>query len=603
MKLFRRFALVVAISLVVIPTAVLADGLIVPPYDYNMYETGQEAVIFYENGVETLVISIGFEGDAEDFGWLVPVPSQPEVAKSSEELFTSLEELTSDYYYDLNDSAGRLEKTEVDYQGVSVIETQKIDYYEVTTLQAGSATALSDWLTQNDYNYPSAADRLLESYTENDWYFVAMKIATDELTDMVSEDLKSGHATPVEIAFETDQIVYPMKLTGAMSYYDPSEKSVKSAPKYITGHSGYAASLSKSDIVSLPLTNNFNAQKGTVAFWVKDVELDSYAEPSNYFSVVGADGQEALSINSWGPTLQFKTVAVDSTTVRWDANIEESGSDGWHHIAVTWSEGSAPQFYFDGGVLTTTDQSSLNEAQATGAISPLSDGIIYIGQDGLNLTLSSLNGSIDELAVFQEPLTAAQIAESYSQGSYALYDSLLWSASFEKNLQYTRLGGETGLFTYISQTTKADYEHSISIPTSMYLVLYVITDNKYTLPGFDTSYAGWLTADEVRDLAFDEKLQSWIDVTKNKYFLTKLTRYMSVSEMDSDLVLRKADNNEPVNAPDNSEANRLGFYLVLATGLFLSAALLVMIVYLMNKKDRKKPSNKSRNNKKKNNGQ
>ena len=40
------------------PINVWADGMIIPPPYHYVYETDQKAVIFYEKGVETLILSI-----------------------------------------------------------------------------------------------------------------------------------------------------------------------------------------------------------------------------------------------------------------------------------------------------------------------------------------------------------------------------------------------------------------------------------------------------------------------------------------------------------------------------------------------------------------
>ncbi len=60
----------------------------------QIYETGQKAVIWHENDMETLILSTSFKGQAEEFVWVVPVPSRPTIDKGIDELFTSLEAFT-----------------------------------------------------------------------------------------------------------------------------------------------------------------------------------------------------------------------------------------------------------------------------------------------------------------------------------------------------------------------------------------------------------------------------------------------------------------------------------------------------------------------------
>ncbi|MBI4709254.1 MAG: hypothetical protein HY764_03570, partial [Candidatus Portnoybacteria bacterium] len=70
----RKIFCFLAISVILAPICVLADGGLFMPPDVYMYETDQRAVIFYENNVETLILSTTFRGSAKDFGWVVPVP-------------------------------------------------------------------------------------------------------------------------------------------------------------------------------------------------------------------------------------------------------------------------------------------------------------------------------------------------------------------------------------------------------------------------------------------------------------------------------------------------------------------------------------------------
>jgi len=235
---FKTIGILFATLLFLFPQAALADGMVIAPETQWIEETDQKAVIFYDQGVETLILSITFQGDAEDFGWIVPVPSRPAVTKGSEELFTTLEELTGYVPYPSKRGMyiGGLEQSAND--AVTVVETKKIDYYDVTVLSSTNEKALAEWFNKNDYNYPTEASYLLNSYIENGWYFVAMKINPESLgwTD-VSRQLRSGHATPVSLAFETNNIVYPMKISSIVNwdynpYYQDIVKELGTSPDY-----------------------------------------------------------------------------------------------------------------------------------------------------------------------------------------------------------------------------------------------------------------------------------------------------------------------------------------------------------------------------------
>jgi len=91
--------------LIFIPSAILfwvacsvnfcyADGCFFSSYEADIREPSQKAVIVYENGVETLILQVNFMGDAQDFAWVVPAPSLPELSEADGKIFEELHYLT-----------------------------------------------------------------------------------------------------------------------------------------------------------------------------------------------------------------------------------------------------------------------------------------------------------------------------------------------------------------------------------------------------------------------------------------------------------------------------------------------------------------------------
>jgi len=213
----KKLLFFITIAILAIPILARADGGIFPPPDNWMVETDQKAVIFYNQGLETLIVSITFKGDAEDFGWVMPTPSKPEVDKSSPELFTSLEELTQAEESALPGVPLGLE----DRKGIEILEKKKVDIYDITVLQAASEEALTEWLSSNGYHFPESAGYILESYITNQWYFTCAKIRPEIITQTTEEQLRGGQATPLKLVFSSDQIVYPLKISSVMQYQEP----------------------------------------------------------------------------------------------------------------------------------------------------------------------------------------------------------------------------------------------------------------------------------------------------------------------------------------------------------------------------------------------
>jgi hypothetical protein len=226
-----------AILFLLLPQIASADGIIIPPPDRYAIENSQKAVIFYDKGVETLILSITFTGNAKDFAWVIPTPSQPEVDKSSNELFLSLEELTEPpapqwgRSYDLE--AGLTEK-----EAVEILEEKEVGIYEVKILAASDADALAEWLSENGYQFPEKGGYILEDYVKNKWYYTAVKLRPELVWPDIEEKLQTGQAMPLELVFESEKIIYPLKITSLSSLWESPAISIRRLPSYPEDQAG-----------------------------------------------------------------------------------------------------------------------------------------------------------------------------------------------------------------------------------------------------------------------------------------------------------------------------------------------------------------------------
>ena len=208
-------------------TPVLADGGFFPDSVYrDLYESAQKAVILYDNSTgnstEHLILSVSFEGNAEAFAWVIPVPDKPEITVSDAELFWELSDFTATKRRSWNWITfwGCGGAAAPDQEGVDVIEEQVIGPYATAILSATNATALADWLNANGYIFPEEGEEIVSEYIEKEWYFVATKInAIEEDTGYA---LAEGAIEPVVLSFASDEIVYPLRIT-SLSAKSPAE--------------------------------------------------------------------------------------------------------------------------------------------------------------------------------------------------------------------------------------------------------------------------------------------------------------------------------------------------------------------------------------------
>lgn len=231
---------------------VSADGgFFVPQGSEEMYQPSQRAVIFYDDGIEDLILQTEYEDGADDFAWVVPVPDYPEVDEADAKIFEVLHSLTlssnrHSEFRDHNDqetlSAGG------GPHGVKLWERKKVGIYGVSILSATDPSALIEWLNENGYKFPEEAKEIVDFYIAKDWYFVAMRLEAEEQETkpghfvipadkrfikhyypelevqerrVTSEGIElipdktfsKGTTQPIKLRFNTTQIVYPMKIT------------------------------------------------------------------------------------------------------------------------------------------------------------------------------------------------------------------------------------------------------------------------------------------------------------------------------------------------------------------------------------------------------
>ena len=213
MKLLTRFLLLLLGLSILIPGLAKADGGMFYPREYPVFENGQKAFIYHANGTENLVVAPSYQGLAKDFIWVMPTPSEPQVNKSSQTVFTSLRDLTIQDLPAVTDtmSFSALTATE-EKSAVEIIDQKTIDAYDTVTLKASSEAALSNWMQSNGYVFPTELNYLLGDYVTSGWYFVLIKIRA-EAQETVTADLNTGSVTPLRFTFKSEKIIYPMKIT------------------------------------------------------------------------------------------------------------------------------------------------------------------------------------------------------------------------------------------------------------------------------------------------------------------------------------------------------------------------------------------------------
>jgi hypothetical protein len=191
--------------------------------------------------VESFTVQPKFEGNAQDFGMVIPTPSQPKLHEMPRDFFKELAVFSilkqrqfpqskllprvhnrSGVYYALGRGGKDAEesKSEKRPPAVKVLEAGIVGSLDYKIIEAGRADDLYAWLKAHQYHY-AGDEATLEFYVKQKWLFTVMKIDTMQMKKN-KDGSYAGEVTPTRFQFATEKLVYPLKIT-QLSVKDKTE--------------------------------------------------------------------------------------------------------------------------------------------------------------------------------------------------------------------------------------------------------------------------------------------------------------------------------------------------------------------------------------------
>ena len=180
----------------------------------------ESAVIVWDptTNTEHFIRRATFSGGARDFGFLVPTPTIPVLARVDDDVFDRMQgKTTRRTEYRTEQSIDwtpllfmpfvRRNKGEgavVGRPAVEVLSAQKVAGYDAAILHANDATALSQWLAGNGYATTPDLAEWLDVYVKQGWIFSAFKI--DKEADAITV-----RTSAVRMSFVTERPFFPYR--------------------------------------------------------------------------------------------------------------------------------------------------------------------------------------------------------------------------------------------------------------------------------------------------------------------------------------------------------------------------------------------------------
>jgi hypothetical protein len=247
-----RFILTSSLLLLVLLAAAPAEACgcgVYIPREGEGSVVQERALLRWDGQTEDIVMALGVQGNSSEAAWIMPVPSPATVKLGEAGLFDTLQELTKprlEQRYGLMPplmlGAGAAPDGAVGgAPPVMLLNQQTLGPFEISTLAATDATALSDWLADNGYNFPDGLAGVLQAYVEQNWFYIAAR-----LTSGTEDEELTGELDPLWITFPSDEIVYPMRATALANgvlpvfVYVLAEHRVEKAQTFGDAHISFA---------------------------------------------------------------------------------------------------------------------------------------------------------------------------------------------------------------------------------------------------------------------------------------------------------------------------------------------------------------------------
>jgi hypothetical protein len=193
--------------------------------DKDILQPAQKAFLTWDavEKVETFTVQPKFEGNALDFGMVIPTPSKPKLDEMPREFFKELAVFTilepmdlSKYksaranrlFYGASDKGGGDDRKK---NTVKVVEAGIVGSLDYKIIVAERADDLYAWLKENKYSY-SGDEATLDFYIKKKWFFTVMKIDTMQMKRKPDGSF-DGEVTPTRFTFASEKLIYPLKIT------------------------------------------------------------------------------------------------------------------------------------------------------------------------------------------------------------------------------------------------------------------------------------------------------------------------------------------------------------------------------------------------------
>jgi Uncharacterized protein conserved in bacteria (DUF2330) len=237
----RNYLLIAIVLSASLPMSAQAACCYFSAKNADILQPAQKVFITWDptEKIETFTVQPKFEGNALDFGMVIPTPSQPKLNEMPRDFFKHLAVYTIMRKREFAHSKllpliepQPMERmlqfgampvpappmASAPAQGaperkpaIKILEVGTVGSLEYKIIEAGRADDLFKWLKDNKYSY-SGDEATLNFYVQKKWLFTVMKIDTAQMKRN-KDGTFAGEVTPTRFQFSSEKLIYPLKIT------------------------------------------------------------------------------------------------------------------------------------------------------------------------------------------------------------------------------------------------------------------------------------------------------------------------------------------------------------------------------------------------------
>lgn len=176
-----------------------------------------ERILFVEEEGDqwSVYVEIMYQGEAEDFAWLLPVPEVPTLDTWYGQAFNALDQITQPVFQPENwgcFAAPEAAGGEADADGLAddanrgpdILAREQVGPFDTVTLASNDPRETVEWLRENGFRIVPAMEPFIAMYSEEGMKFTAMKLQPGEEVESIR---------PIKMTYTSQNPMIPLRLT------------------------------------------------------------------------------------------------------------------------------------------------------------------------------------------------------------------------------------------------------------------------------------------------------------------------------------------------------------------------------------------------------